>query len=206
MTMSRNQAVRQRRQIQRRAMMTGERATLIAPPIRLLPAVEDNVVALEESIHSMAGLETCYNLRAKQSLDAYVKSRVLKWLVRRLYDLCGISGDFRLHDMGTVTNEDVARSIVTQKNLEARFLKPGDPGYGFVWEFKPSPVNRLLGFEAVRYGVPEYSGTDLDAKFRACHPTRLVDHRANERAEANMRWVSDEVEKTWAAIKSATVV
>jgi hypothetical protein len=184
--------------------MTSGRATLIAPPIRLLPATEGNVVALEESIHSMAGVEKCYNLRAKQSLDAYVKSRVLKWLVRRLYDLCGISGDFRLHDMGTVLYEDVARAIVSQKNLEARSLKPGDKGYGFVWEFKESPVSRILGFESVRYGAVEYSGTDIDSRFLARHPTRLVDERISQKAVEGLRRVNAQLDETLASVRAAT--
>jgi hypothetical protein len=143
----------------------------------------------------LLSLESCFNIRAKQSLDAWVasrtkgrlKRRILCWMIRTLYNQTDFSGDFRLHDMGTLTDEDVAKSIVAMKNSEAKLLKPGDKGYGFVWEYKASPVNRLLSESSVQYGAAEYSGTAIDSKLRARKPTELVECDALQQIKGNLR-------------------
>lgn len=145
--------------------------------------------------HRLLGLESCFNVRAKQSLDAWVASRtkgrlkrsVLCWMIRTLYNQTDFSGDFRLHDIGTLTDEDVAESVVAMKNSEAKLLKPGDKGYGFVWEYKASPVNRLMSESSVQYGSAEYSGTDIDSKLRARKPTELIECDALQKIKGNLR-------------------
>lgn len=169
--------------------------------------------------HTLVGLEHCYHLHCKKSLDAWAeggKSAFQRWQRRRtvkkirgIFDATDgeFSGDFTLHEIATFTDEDVARSICAQKNAEAIAAKPGQDGYGWRWEIKQAPVNRLLQYEPVRYGIAEYSGTDIDAQMRRRVPTELVDCKAVQLVKAEYAsefcQIAEEVEKTLALTKKA---
>lgn len=138
------------------------------------PTSRPQILQPADEYHPLLDADHGYLIFAKERLDAYVKNSIARWVVRKLFDWCGVAGETRRHDLGIMLYEDVAVQIVTQKNIEAKSLKPGDKWYGFVWQWKQSPVNSLLGAESVHYGNSEYSGTDIDGLHRARNPTLLV--------------------------------
>ena len=151
--------------------------------------------------HSLVGRESAFHLHCKQSLDAWVTQKtegklkriVLRYLIRKIYDLTEeFSGDFRLIEFGTFTDLDVVRAICRQKNEESKHAKEGDEGYGCVWEVKESPVNRILPYSNVRFGVAEYSGTDIDSHMRRRNPNDLIDSKT---IEAALKTTSDKIDE-----------
>lgn len=166
-----------------------------------------NVVPLRVDgppLHPLLGLHSAYHLHAKQSLDAWVlevkkgrwKREFVRWLIREIHARIGFSGDFKLHEMGTVTSLDVARAIVAQKNLECKALKPGQPGYGFVWEFKESSINKVYPYGDIEYGRAEYSATTIDDHLKARKPTDLVDCQAVKDIRSEYLQVDAAIERT----------
>lgn len=175
------------------------------------PTNRPKILQLEDENHSLLDADHGYLIFAKERLDAYVQNPIARWVVRKLFDWCSIAGETRRHDLGIMLYEDVAIQIVTQKNLEAKSLKPGDKWYGFVWQWKQSPVSSLLGSESVHYGKSEYSGTDIDSLHRARQPTLLVpiesvDTYQCPKLDETFRLLDEKVKQVAASVKPAPVV
>lgn len=161
--------------------------------------------------HPLLNAEHGYLILVKERLDAYVKTSFRRWVVRRLFDWCGVAGETRCRKLGIVLYEDLAIQIVTQRNLEAPNLKPGDPWYGCVWQWEKMPVSSLLGEEAVRYGKTEYSGTDIDKLHRARKLTTLVPLESIARyqdssLDETFRLLEEKVKQVASSVKPAPVV
>lgn len=122
--------------------------------------------------HPLVGLDNCWNLVCKKSLKFHRKPWQV-WLIRTVYYLCQWSGDFCREDFGTFTDYETVLAIAVLKNKEAREKQTGD-----VWEIVETPVNRVLPYKSIRYGIREYPNTDIDARMRARKPDELIDCKA----------------------------
>jgi hypothetical protein len=181
--------------------------SIAQPEPESLPTTESN------SESELLGHDRCYHLHCKKSLDSWVararspreklKRRILRYLIRRIYDATDeeFTGDFSLHEQGTFTERDVARRICAEKNALAAAAKPGEKDFGCVWEVKEAGVNCLLGEESVRFGLAEYTGTNIDAKLRARSPSELVEVQS---VGAKLEQVNEEIDKTLALARAAS--